>query len=549
MTLEESIDRVWKKVRSKYFYPALKKPIASSKTPEGRDIKTGALVYEEGRKIFINPEFYDSVKNYMNEDDVVESILDHEVAHHSYCPRDFGTTLEVYSEIRKVVDDTQKAENVMQYFFDCIVNTHNVVEKETKIPEFYKMSLEPKRNDLDMHTLVGMMYQETWGRDLGLPTIKEMEDEIESLKSKKNMITNDSVEKTIEEKQKFLNAVKEISEIDYLDKSNWSMNSKRFSKIVEEYADIEPMTGSDLKDQFSDDERNAGVKDFAQNSTPKEFEEILRELDELEQGASGMDAGLGEGDLKRTREDFYKLRSSKYSIPVESIKLEASGSMFPESHSSWEVGDPAGDIDFWSSYGRVLPGITQKWNRSEGQTHGQTEKTPDCLIVIDSSGSMTDPEKDISKAVLGAGAAADAYLKRGSSVAVYNFSDANSGSEMTVDFTTNRDDVYEGLCSYYGGGTVLNYESLDRFLEGRDDVDIFMITDMEIANRKSVMDYLSDFDGRLTAVYVRRGAGAAEFESVMSKQDNTVVYEVDGEADIAKIIVGKIKRDFGLESL
>ena len=40
--------------------------------------------------------------------------------------------------------------------------------------------------------------------------------------------------------------------------------------------------------------------------------------------------------------------------------------------------------------------------------YGQDYGTPDCIVIIDSSGSMVEPQKNISHAVLGAACAAEA---------------------------------------------------------------------------------------------------------------------------------------------
>ena len=81
------------------------------------------------------------------------------------------------------------------------------------------------------------------------------------------------------------------------------------------------------------------------------------------------------------------------------------------------------------------------------------EGTPDCLIAIDSSGSMINPRKSLSYAVLGAACATNAYLQNDSKVAVYNFSDAPMGGKDILNYTDRREDIYRVLCKYFGGGT------------------------------------------------------------------------------------------------
>ena len=50
----------------------------------------------------------------------------------------------------------------------------------------------------------------------------------------------------------------------------------------------------------------------------------------------------------------------------------------------------------------IIPGITQKWIKKEGEVTTAYFEIPDSLIVIDSSGSMPNPDENISIPVLGA---------------------------------------------------------------------------------------------------------------------------------------------------
>src|SRR5437762_10546708 len=76
---------------------------------------------------------------------------------------------------------------------------------------------------------------------------------------------------------------------------------------------------------------------------------------------------------------------------------------------------------------------------------GRREGVPDCIVIIDSSGSMTNPRYLLSHAILGAGCACEAYLRHGAQVAVYNFGDAPAGDKLLLDFTTDRKRIYQEL--------------------------------------------------------------------------------------------------------
>src|SRR4030067_3179265 len=119
-----------------------------------------------------------------------------------------------------------------------------------------------------------------------------------------------------------------------------------------------------------------------------------------------------------------------------------------------------------------MPGITQIWKKREGKGRKKMEGAPDCLIIIDSSGSMINPRKSLSYAVLGAACAVNAYLRNDSKVAIYNFSDAPMGGKDILDYTDNPEEIYRTLCKYFGGGTALDLEDIMHLIKGKKDLDL-----------------------------------------------------------------------------
>jgi hypothetical protein len=300
---------------------------------------------------------------------------------------------------------------------------------------------------------------------------------------------------------------------------------------------------------FSQEELDQGLRDFARETRGlKEFREIVEdfegELRELGYGAEG-GMGRGAGGLIDADVLYYMKLAENYSLPVRKMPLEKRGYMHPHSHRPWEIGKPVQDIDIWTSYGKIMPGITQTWRKRSGKTFGDEESTPDCIILIDSSGSMINPRKNLSYAVLGAACAADTYLRNGAKVGVYNFSDAPMGNRITLDFTSERDAVYQVLCKYFGGGTALNLKDLDPLMEATQNPDVFLITDMKITNLGKVITYLSNIKNRITAVYIGESNYALRFTEATEEQGNISVFRVTRKEDIPKIVLGKIREYFG----
>jgi hypothetical protein len=300
--------------------------------------------------------------------------------------------------------------------------------------------------------------------------------------------------------------------------------------------------------QYSSEEIDQGLRDYAKRTLAlSEFRDMVEDFsEELKEAGYGMEGGMGRGGGALIDADilFYMKLAENYSIPLKKLPLEEKGSLHPHSHSPWEVGSPVQDVDIWTSFGRIMPGITQVWKKREGKGRGKVEGTPDCLIVIDSSGSMINPRKSLSYAVLGAACAANAYLRHQSKVAVYNFSDAPMGGKDVLDYTDNREEIYRVLCKYFGGGTALDLEDLNPLIQGKKNLDLFIITDMKITNLETLIGFFGQLRNRVTAVHIGDNPYAARFGKAVEKKKNINIYTVKRKEDIPLIVLGKIGEYF-----
>ena len=223
--------------------------------------------------------------------------------------------------------------------------------------------------------------------------------------------------------------------------------------------------------------------------------------------------------------------------------MENSGGAYPHHHYPWEAGRPCHELDPWTSFGKILPGVSQVWKRMEGTVFGKEEGIPDCVILIDSSGSMRNPARFLSYAALGAGCACDAYLRNEARVAVYNFSDAVAGGKLTLPFTRDRQEAYQALCRYFGGGTRLVLEDIAALLPDRP-TDIFLITDMKIDNLHAVIDFFLGLPNRVTAVHVGNNEEVERFRDSLKPNGRVALYGVEKREDIPRIVLGKIRSYF-----
>jgi len=533
--LQAILEEIWPKVRKKHLYPEI--PMPKVKEPSTRKEERAVEDEEVGlemkqKQLTISGAFVQQMSDKMPEKKVIEALLDHGVTHYTFCPWDFHTHLSLYAAAKKVVGDKELAKQVANYFIDVIADTHCVRRRSTEIPELHR---NLKKGAVD--EVIASLYQRIWGVDLGIHSSR----------------TDDRGHRDI---------VRRLARIPYLDRSRWGESIQKFGRtikplLIEEQkeqgarggkGERNPQGEHDL-DHYSSEEIDQGLRDYArQTMTLSEFKDVVEDFsDELRGTGYGMEGGMGRGKGEPVDADvlFYMKLAENYSIPLRKVPVEEKGALHPYSHCPWEIGAPFQDVDIWTSFGKLMPGITQVWTKRDGRGRGKTEGTPDCLIVIDSSGSMINPRKSLSYAVLGAACAANAYLRNKSKVGVYNFSDAPMGGKEILNYTDRREDIYRVLCKYFGGGTALELEDLTPLIRGKKKLDLFIITDMKITNLEALIGFFGQIKNRVTAVHIGDNPYAARFEKAFDKRKNISIYTVKRKEDIPHIVLGKIREYFG----
>ena len=507
--MDDILKETWARVRKRHLFPELPTPkYLEEERRVGLDIK--------GKKISVSREFVGEMAQVLEQQEVLEGLLDHAVSHYLYCPWDFSTHLKLYREAKGVLKDKEMAQKATDYFMDVVADTHCVSQKDTPLPKIYR---HLKRGSIDeaIHALL----QKIWGVDLGVKG-------------------HESVSR-------------KLSRLPFLDRSRWGESIRRFARVIQALLEEEkkdgnldspsPM-GSHNPQQYSSQEIERGLRDLAHDAArPSEFKEIVHDfekeiMDAMQHGERGM--GLGPGQSLDADTLYYMKLAEKYLLPIRNRPMEKSGSLYPHHHVPWEVGSPYQDIDPWTSFGKIMPGITQIWQRQEGEVFGREEGTPDCIVTIDSSGSMTNPKQELSYAVLGAACACDAYLRNEARVAVYNFSDAEAGGRRILNYSDNRKEIYRTLCHYFGGGTRLLVEHMDA-LQTEKVPDIFLITDMQITNLEILIQYFNDCENRVTAVHIGDNKQVHEFRNSMALRKNVGIYAVQRKKDIPRIVLGRIR--------
>jgi len=160
---------------------------------------------------------------------------------------------------------------------------------------------------------------------------------------------------------------------------------------------------------------------------------------------------------------------------------------------------------------------------------------------------MTQPDINLSYAVLSAFCLARNYIENGSKVGVVNFSDININLLPVYE----KQKVFETLIIYQGGGTTLHMEDFLKYIETanlkeRQDTDYIIITDAGIHNLEALLNNFIKIKGRITFLWIKSGESFKERFKIIKESlpSNVTFVEIDDAKDMAKIAVGKAFRQY-----
>lgn len=184
-------------------------------------------------------------------------------------------------------------------------------------------------------------------------------------------------------------------------------------------------------------------KASGQAREPFEYGEILR--------SAGIT--LSEHDIAVR---YYRERALPYLVPFPSRPAPSAPEPQLEGLEPWEIGDPLDEVDWLQSViqsPRIIPGLTTV-RRQYGQEPGKVvERRPlDLDLYVDSSGSMPNPQSQVSYLSMAGAIIALSALRAGSSVQVTLWSGKDQ-SMHTAGFIRDDAEILRVLTGFYGGAT------------------------------------------------------------------------------------------------
>jgi len=527
--LGQIVKEEWQKVRKRFYYPQLPQPRLVGKSEGGGSfnflnlettIEEPYIKSLRGKGIASTDKESDTL--------AINECLSHELTHYVKFPGSVLNVLRLQKAGQGIADDN----TISRLRRDYTENQTNLdLILNQKHPATVSIARELNKQNKYPGSLGKLhygLYQEVSNQNFG-------------------------VELNQEEK----GLIKKLKDIDYTKKDEEIYNFRKFAQILKDYKPPKNKNKKGGKNQnqnglegFSDNQIREGLKQFAQEcSSPQEYEEIVKQvLSEGKGQAVGKQAGLGKG-VTQLADNFYTALAEKYVIPIRKKSIHKNGSLYPYSHTSFEIGDSITDVDAFSTPG-ILPGITKKWVRKEGEVYGDNESVPDSFLIIDNSPSMFMPNwsevqsssERIYQHIVGATAISNAYLFNDSRVAVYSF----GSSDYLLNSTKDREAVHRELRRYSSdGGTTFNSKFLEKVLkDSKGKYDVSVVSDMDIRNFKNFISSVLDIPQthRIHLLYTENNDYVKKLRKSFGNRENVVILPLTCESDIQKITMGELEK-------
>jgi Mg-chelatase subunit ChlD len=556
ISLETALDKAWEEVQGKLYCYELPPP----QIKEDSSTST-ACINMQDHQITINKGFVDflSAKG-MGYESIFKGILSHEAGHYKDIPWDLKNLLRMLHKASQICGDKKDA--VTNYFLDVSLNLNLMLNKNNKdIYYIYKNLNKDSRIDL----LLSHVYQSKTGFDFNTsPLSAELKPKL--LELEKIMFTQREDKALIKNLERFAELLDDNNEPGLgaqggnrsggrtgNGKGNGSGKHNGHGSGAQSYS----LTGLDKFGirAYDKNEIRRALREIAEESTePSEFvvlsdfvkkteEEIAKEENKENQGIG---KGSGRAQNKEPKKnldpliEYYSILAEYYPIRINDKESLFSGKESKRSGlKPWEADNPLNDIDVFNSYGKFMPSITKAINYSGGPVGKQKSKiTPDLILMIDSSGSMTNPAEAKSNAVLGAFCAAKEYLKKESRIGVVNFSSQTYAYGFSRDYAK----IASNLVHYQDGGTELDGEAIDKLVSStKKEADIILITDGGIYNLDSVMNNLNDKSNtnRISILYIDGSSRSRSAQKMQHLSDKSKIafYTIRKEEDIPGVII------------
>ena len=505
--LESVLNEVWEAKKSKRLIP-LKKPTLdySLQTSEVGTSYIDIL----SKEIKINPEFIKELKkNSVDYRNSLDAVIEHEIGHYFVMPYSLTVRLLEMAALKDMTDN--KRDTIINYFDDVAVNLNIILqgnETSNNLGSVYK-------NFDEKGSKIGKLlraYYKSFAKNIDFGA--DFNDLDNSLKEK--FIALRSIDFNTRNKMAIL------------------QNISAFRRLIEDLVEVEPngnaFDGNSMPiEEATEEEKEKALKELAGILKPEEYKYAYDILHASQENTDGkkVDPSIIE---------YYRNKALHYPIQVLGIPLINEETQKTRL-SEWSPSDGVRKMNALRSGGKIIPGVTKQWVDDKYYTYGQKRKIPDCIITIDSSGSMERISSGESYAAIAAVSAAIQYINNGAKVDVVNFS---SAAEITK--YQSEKGVLEAILEDQQQGTNFPYAELQKLLhEGNKDLIVIsdgMVDYEHLTNFLGMVNKIGK-NNRNSFIYIRKDDPSNyDYNELTNTYRNIRFHVIKEEADIPNLVLG-----------
>ncbi len=390
-------------------------------------------------------------------------IMGHEIGHHILCPNNLADHVRMLAIMRHSLPTREDyAPMIANLYSDLLINDRLFREHDLKMDQIYlklKQDKADKLWDFYMRT-----YEILWALPRNSLTSQETDKELDLDARLAHRIIRNSVDSWLRSAGlfaslclKYLLMGEQYSQgLIYLqDAARPGPGNIIPDGLIEiDEMEAEEIGQSSLKPVAADKNQQS----TGQYRQPFEYGEILR--------AAGIDLSDQEIAIR-----YYKERAIPYLLPFPGIEQEAVTDPTMEGMEVWDFGESLNNLNIMESLFRspvLIPGYTTL-QRTYGQEQGQEKEIipMDLDLYVDCSGSMPNPQSQLSWLTLAGTIIALSALRYGARVQATLWSGTNE-FYTTPGFVNNEQMIMEVLTGFFGNGTAFPIHMLRKtYVESR----------------------------------------------------------------------------------
>ena len=412
--------------------------------------------------------------------DYALEILAHEIGHHILAPATLTDHARMVARMRWGLPTVEQyAPMVANLYTDLLINDRLHRESDLRLPEVF-VALRPDNDMGALWSVYLRIYELLWSLSRGTLGLQEPQDQMEGdawlgarlIRSYRRDWLDGSGRFATLMLRYLLEDTKGMQSMaswaDTRAAANGGMPNGLTEMDPEERAGaIHPAEDPELSGLTDVEGRNVEAPPAPETSDqglsrgqarePFQYGEVLR--------ATGIEIGDHEVAVR-----YYRERAQPHLVPFPRSTHEAGSDPLPEGLEPWDIGHALDDIDWLESViasPTVIPGMTtvqRVWGTTEGTSRGH--EPFDLDLYVDSSGSMANPQYNVSYPALAGAIICLSALRVGASVQATLWSGVTQVMS-TPGFVHDTEAILRVLTGYYGAGTAFPLPTLRRTYELR----------------------------------------------------------------------------------